>query len=193
MTKNSKHSLAFRASAGAAAALVAALALANWIHPWGELRSGDRRLAQPDAILMGSSASQPVRSVLARACLDCHSNNTRWPLYSRIAPASWLVEHDVKQGREHLNLSRWEQYSIDNRIDLLARIGSQLRRRKMPPKQYQLLHPEARLSEAAQSLLLDWAKSERKQLLAGQANPAEGSSATAADGGGHGGDNAHRE
>lgn len=65
-----------------------------------------------------------------------------------------------------MNLSSWEQYSIDNRIDLLGKISSQLRKGKMPKKQYLLLHPEARLSESEQKLIVDWTKAERKRLVA---------------------------
>jgi cytochrome c len=139
---------------------VAALSLT---HPWGNLRSGS---PVGGSMLAGSSVPDEVRTVLARKCGDCHSNNTRWPLYSKIAPTSWLVEHDVHEGREHLNLSSWEKYSIDNRIDLLGKMGSQLRQGKMPLKQYLLLHPEARLSEAERKLILDWTKVERKRLVA---------------------------
>jgi hypothetical protein len=35
-------------------------------------------------------ASPEVRAVLRRACYDCHSNETVWPWYSRVAPMSWL-------------------------------------------------------------------------------------------------------
>jgi hypothetical protein len=99
-------------------------------------------------------------------CGDCHSNATHWPLYSRIAPSSWLVEHDVHAGRQHMNLSAWEQYSLDERIDLLGKMGSQVRQGKMPLKPYLLLHPEARLSGSERKLLVDWAKAERKRLVA---------------------------
>jgi cytochrome c len=144
--------------ATAAALFIAALSL---VHPWGNLRSGSSQ----DAILTGANVPVEIRYVLTRKCGDCHSTNTRWPLYSRIAPSSWLVEHDVHQGREHLNLSVWEQYSIDNRIDLLAKMGSEVRLGKMPIKQYLLLHPEARLSDSERTLIRDWTKVERKRLM----------------------------
>ena len=117
-------------------------------------------------MLAGTDVPEEVRATLAQKCGDCHSNNTRWPLYSRIAPTSWLVERDVHEGRAHLNLSFWEQYSTDNRIDLLGKIGTQIRQGKMPLKQYLLLHPEARLSEADRKLIVDWIRVERKRLLA---------------------------
>ena len=144
----------------AAAVAVAALSL---IHPWGDLHAD---ASAEHAVLAGSNVPNEVRTVITQKCGDCHSNNTRWPLYSRVAPSSWLVEHDVHEGREHLNLSSWEHYSIDNRIDLLGKMSSQLRQGKMPLKQYLLLHPEARLSEAERKLIVDWTKTERKSLLA---------------------------
>jgi cytochrome c len=141
------------------AVLIVALSL---VHPWGNLRPGSPNAA----ILAGANAPGEIRNALARKCGDCHSNNTRWPLYSRIAPTSWLVEHDVHEGREHMNLSFWDQYSIDNRIDLLGKMGTQLRQRKMPLKQYLLLHPEARLSDEERKQIIDWTKLERRRLVA---------------------------
>jgi len=140
-----------------------AVAALSFVHPWGNLHSG---FPAGSATLAGTNAPDEVRTVLAQKCGDCHSNDTRWPLYSRIAPTSWLVEHDVHEGREHLNLSYLEQYSIDSRIDLLGKMSTQLRQGKMPLKQYLLLHPEARLSEPERKLILEWAKTERKRLIA---------------------------
>jgi cytochrome c len=146
-----------------ATALALAVAVLSFVHPWGNLRTGS---PLGTAMLTGSNVTNEVREVIAQKCGDCHSNNTRWPIYSRVAPTSWLVEHDVQEGRERMNLSAWEQYSIDNRIDLLGRMSTQLRQDKMPLKQYLLLHPEARLSEAERKLIIDWAKAERKRLMA---------------------------
>jgi len=54
-----------------------------------------------------------VKSVLQRSCYDCHSNEVKWPWYSYVAPVSWLVAHDVKEGREELNFSEWDRYAND--------------------------------------------------------------------------------
>ncbi|MCX7782465.1 MAG: heme-binding domain-containing protein, partial [Meiothermus sp.] len=51
--------------------------------------------------------SPQTRALFVRACADCHSNQTRWPWYSHIAPVSWLVQRDVEEGRSKLNLSLW--------------------------------------------------------------------------------------
>jgi cytochrome c len=146
---------------GGAMAVLTAAAL-SLVHPWGHLEFDSAKGA---AILTGATAPDEIRSILARKCNDCHSNNTRWPLYSKIAPASWFIEHDVHEGREHLNLSRWDEYSSDGRIDLLSKIGGEVRRGNMPLKQYLLLHPEARLSDSERKLIQDWTKVERKRLM----------------------------
>ena len=54
-----------------------------------------------------NSPPPPIAAMLHAACYDCHSDETRWPWYSRIAPMSWLIASDVRDGREHLNLSDW--------------------------------------------------------------------------------------
>lgn len=131
------------------------------IHPWGNLRAGGARHA---AILSGGSVPADVRQVLESKCGDCHTDNTRWPLYSKVARVSWLVEHDVHDGREALNLSRWEQYSAEMQVGLLSRIASEARSGQMPLKQYVWIHPEMQLSGSEQQQLYEWARTERKRL-----------------------------
>jgi cytochrome c len=145
----------------AAGALFAASVVLSSIHPWGNLRSG---VKADTPLLEGSAVPDEVRHVLETKCADCHSTNTDWPLYSRLAPGSWLVEHDVNEGRNHLNMSQWQRYSLETRIDLLSKIASEARSGQMPVRQYLILHPKARLSSEEQQLIYDWAKAERKQI-----------------------------
>jgi hypothetical protein len=84
------------------------------------------------------------------ACYDCHSNQTRWPLYSRIAPMSWLVTRDVEQGRDKLNFSTWEGSGGDARDAAEAITDG-----SMPPRRYLLIHPDASLSAAERQVLVD--------------------------------------
>jgi Haem-binding domain len=74
------------------------------------------------------------------ACMDCHSNLTKWPWYSNVAPISWLVQKDVEDGRAALNLSTNGEIEVDEMIEAL-REGS------MPPWQYKPTHAGARLSD----------------------------------------------
>src|SRR5690242_7146490 len=61
-----------------------------------------------------AKASPGVRAILDRSCRDCHSNDTRWPLYSRVAPMSWLVASHVHDGRDCFNYSEWTSYDSDD-------------------------------------------------------------------------------
>jgi Haem-binding domain len=90
-----------------------------------------------------------TRELARTACYDCHSNQTRWPLHSYVAPFSWLVTRDVEQGREQLNFSDWAEDG-DEAGDAADATGDG----SMPPTRYTLIHPDARLSEAERRLLV---------------------------------------
>jgi hypothetical protein len=110
-------------------------------------------------------APAPVMSTLQRACFDCHSNETRWPWYSALPIASWLVEGDVKEGRGQINFSRWAQYDPFDRADMLDEICNLAASRAMPPWPYRMSHAEARLSEADVSELCAWSRLEATRLV----------------------------
>ena len=95
-----------------------------------------------------------VEAVMRRACFDCHTNETRWPLYARIAPGSWLMARDVHKGRSHWNLSKWEDADDDERQTDRENAWDQIVSGEMPPWFYVLpMHPDAKLSEADKALL----------------------------------------
>ena len=105
-------------------------------------------------------APPAVETILRRSCIDCHSNQTHWPWYAYVAPASWLVTHDVEEGRDHLNFSTWEIYDEDERIDHLDEIAEVIEDGDMPLWFYVPLHPDARLSADDSATLIRWAKEE---------------------------------
>jgi hypothetical protein len=91
--------------------------------------------------------SPAMAAILQRACYDCHSHNTVWPLSSRFAPGSWLIADDVKKGRAHVNFSEWANYGPEMSKEKLRGICSEAKNGEMPLWQYRLLHPQAKLSE----------------------------------------------
>jgi len=95
--------------------------------------------------------SPETRALAQRACFDCHSNQTRWPWYSNIAPASWLVYRDVTEGRMHINFSDWNRPD-EQHVDEFQEVFD---KNSMPPANYLLLHPEARLSTEEKQTLFD--------------------------------------
>jgi hypothetical protein len=102
--------------------------------------------------------SPAVKVVLRRACYDCHSNETRWPWYGRIAPVSWLVARDVRKGRVELNFSTWDQYSSKQQVKKLRESWEKVAEGEMPPWFYLPVHREARLSAEDRTLLRQWAR-----------------------------------
>jgi hypothetical protein len=104
-------------------------------------------------------ASAEVVSVLRRACYDCHSNETVWPWYSRVAPVSWVIARDVHEGRAALNFSTWNQLSAEKQAKGMKESWEEVAEGKMPTWYYVALHPEARLSANDQSVLRAWSGS----------------------------------
>lgn len=94
-------------------------------------------------VLQEPNWDSPRTRELFRACKNCHSNETIWPWYSRIAPASWLVQRDVDEGRKEFNVSEWGRKK--NKSDEAA---GEVREGEMPPLLYVLAHPETKLTAA---------------------------------------------
>jgi hypothetical protein len=94
--------------------------------------------------------SPQTRALAKRACFDCHSNESRWTLYSYIAPASWLIYNDVMEGRSNMNFSEWNT----SRHQSAYEITNVLQDGTMPPWIYLPLHPEARLTATEKQQLI---------------------------------------
>lgn len=93
--------------------------------------------------------SPRTRELAVRACFDCHSNEVAWPWYSNVAPASWLVQRHVEEGRAALNFSRWDLTQREAR-----EAAEQVSKGEMPPAYYTPLHGTARLSDAERQELI---------------------------------------
>lgn len=103
------------------------------------------------------AASPKVLALLRRSCFDCHSNETRWPWYARIAPVSWLVARDVKEGREHLNFSEWAGLAPEKKRHKLEELWEEVEAGAMPPTQYLFVHGDAALGPQEIESLHEWA------------------------------------
>ena len=112
--------------------------------PYGRAHANPPIEAEP------SWDSEETRQLAVRACFDCHSNETRWPWYSNIAPVSWLVQRDVDSGRAHAN---WSEWGLDP-DDESSESAETVRDESMPPRVFTLLHSEARLDDAEMATLI---------------------------------------
>jgi mono/diheme cytochrome c family protein len=118
------------------------LVLAMQVVPYG------RDHANPPVVREPAWDSADTRELARRACFDCHSNETEWPLYARLAPASWLVQYDVDEGRRKLNFSEWHR--PQDEADEAAEV---VREGEMPLRIYRVMHAHARLSAAERDRL----------------------------------------
>lgn len=102
------------------------------------------------------SAPPEVQLILQRACYDCHSNATVWPWYSYVAPVSWLVARDVREGRRELNFSRWDSMMPGQLSNKMDEIRTRVEEGEMPLWFYVAVHPHAALSAADIAALREW-------------------------------------
>jgi hypothetical protein len=107
-----------------------------------------------------------VAAILDRSCNDCHSNKTRWPWYSNVAPVSWFVINHVNEGRRHLNFSEWGKYDRRDAGGMLREICREVTSGGMPLSSYTPLHPGSSLSETDRKVLCDWANAARARIAA---------------------------
>jgi mono/diheme cytochrome c family protein len=114
---------------------VLAVLVAIQVVPYG------RRHANPGGGSEPAWDSATTRALASRACFDCHSNETKWPAYAHVAPASWLVQHDVEDGRAALNFSEW-----DRPYKEAGEAAEVVRKQEMPPLSYLLMHRDARMT-----------------------------------------------
>ena len=111
-----------------------------------------------------------VAAILDRSCNDCHSNQTRWPWYSNVAPVSWFVVDHVNVGRKEMNFSDWAQYDARQQAGLLKEMCHEAQIGAMPLNSYLRLHHDAKLSTEDVKTLCDWASAESQRLSQASSN-----------------------
>lgn len=119
----------------------------------------------PGDLIASGLADTQVAGLLKNSCYDCHSNEVNYPWYSKIAPVSMLVRHDVLEGKEELNFSTWQDYDKRRMLRKLKEIKEVLEEGEMPLGIYTLMHPGAKLSDADKELLTNWANGLTEQVM----------------------------
>ncbi|QEM14233.1 heme-binding domain-containing protein [Mucilaginibacter rubeus] len=99
------------------------------------------------------SAPEEVTRILKQACYDCHSNAANPAWYGRIAPASFLVAHDIREGRSRFNFSEWDKNPPVVQELLLWEMVNAIEQGKMPLSRYSLLHSGSRVSASDLAIL----------------------------------------
>ena len=126
--------------------------------------------AAPSELSIGSRLTVPsaTQALLKRACYDCHSNETRWPVYSRVWPASALIYSDVSKGRMSMNFSDWpssnDPHQARKAAGLLMASCAAMESGLMPRRQYLLMHPDAQITKVEAAQYCAWTTSQVSAL-----------------------------
>lgn len=105
-----------------------------------------------------------VAKIIKNACMDCHSNQTRYLWYHKLAPISWMVSEHITEGKKELNFSEWGDQDAYDKFGAFEDIAKEVERKTMPIKSYKLMHKTARLSDEERTALTDWCKKRSAEL-----------------------------
>jgi hypothetical protein len=106
-----------------------------------------------------------VMSILQQSCYDCHSNHTEYPWYSKITPVNWWLNNHIVNGKRHLNFTTFTKGTFKRKIKKLDEVAETVEKHEMPLNSYLWIHKDAKLDEAQQKLIIDWAKNAENKVL----------------------------
>lgn len=142
--------------------LLIALIAIQFFHPAKNKLAG----SQPNYIGNAFAIPADVKAILAKACNDCHSNNTEYPWYSRLQPMDWWLDDHIKEGKRELNLDDYTQRSLRYQYHKLEEIAEQVKKKEMPLDSYTWMHKDAKLTEAERKTIIGWADGLREEMKA---------------------------
>jgi len=140
--------------------LLIGLLIIQFIHPKKNQAEG----AQVNFIGNVFPVPEKVKVILAKACNDCHTNNTYYPWYSNLQPVHWWLNNHVLEGKKELNFDDYTNKSLRFQYHKMEEIAEQVKEGEMPLESYTWLHKNARLSEVEKNELINWADGIRKDL-----------------------------
>lgn len=132
--------------------LLLALIVIQFIHPPRNKAEG----VQPNYIGNLYPVPDRVQAILTKACNDCHSNNTRYPWYSRIQPVDWWLDNHVRDGKKDLNLDEYTHRRLRYQYHKLEEMAGLIKKNEMPLPSYTWIHKDAKLTTEEKKLLIDW-------------------------------------
>ena len=140
--------------------LLIILIVIQFFHPARNKAEGE----QPNKVSTLYPVSSEVKNILDKACMDCHSNNTAYPWYSKIQPVDWWMTHHVNEGKRELNFDEFATYNLRRQYHKLEEVMKQVKDNEMPISSYTWIHKDAILTTAEQNGLINWADSIRNEM-----------------------------
>lgn len=135
--------------------LLAALVVIQFFHPKKNKAEGP----QPNYIGNNFNIPDDVKSILAKACNDCHSNNTRYPWYTNIQPVHWWMNKHTRNGKKGINFDEYTNRPLRYQYHKMEELIDQVKEGEMPLNSYTWIHKDAILTDAEKSKITSWARS----------------------------------
>jgi hypothetical protein len=133
--------------------------LAQFVGP----KKNDGNIATVDAFVKETNPPEDVKKILETTCFDCHSEKTSYPWYNSITPINYWLEEHIKDGKKHLNFSKWNEYSLKKKAHKMDELHEEVKAREMPLTSYTWTHAEAQLTPAQILAVVDWGKRVQKE------------------------------
>jgi len=140
--------------------LAVLLVIIQFIHPEKNKASGP----QTNAIATSITVPDNIKNILAKACNDCHTNNTNYPWYSHIQPVDWWMDHHVREGKRELNFDEYANRPLRYQYHKMEEIADEVEEGEMPLDSYTWMHRDARLTETEKKEVIDWANNVRAEM-----------------------------
>ncbi|MCX6198530.1 MAG: heme-binding domain-containing protein [Bacteroidetes bacterium] len=142
--------------------IVVVIVAIQFFHPGKNVADG----VQANNVAAVFTTPEEVKTILAKSCNDCHSNNTIYPWYNNIQPVAWWLNHHVSEAKEKLNFDEFASYSPRRQYNKLKETEELLNENEMPLSSYVFIHRNAVLSAEQKETLINWTKNIRKQMEA---------------------------
>ncbi len=133
--------------------LLAAFLVIQFIHP---ARNENTTVSAKDIDVL-YPVPDSVKLVLQKACMDCHSNNTRYPWYNKIQPVAWWLNDHINEGKGELNFSEFGTRTPEKQAKKLRKVAKEVQEGGMPLSSYTWIHKDAKLTAQEKDMLINWA------------------------------------
>ncbi len=141
-------------------AVLVILIIIQFIHPARNISTDDQR----NNIAKAYNVPPDVKTILDKACMDCHSNNTRYRWYFKIQPIDWWLTHHINEGKRELNFDEYINRPIRYKYNKLEEVEKQVKEDEMPLDSYSWIHKDAILNDQEKNTLINWAESIRNEI-----------------------------
>jgi len=142
--------------------LLVLLIIIQFIHPSRNISKGE----QPNNISRTFNVPTEVRTVLDKACMDCHSNNTRYRWYFKIQPLDWWLTHHINEGKQELNFDEYANKPLRYQYHKMESTVDQIKKDEMPLNSYLWVHKDAVLTDSEKNVLISWAQGITNEMKA---------------------------